>query len=378
MSEGGSPETESKRERLAAAFDASTDPLAKHASTFDSLPVDPFTVFLEETLPKQDPAPRTVRAYHHLVEQWQAFMAGTGRHPACPADHHVEAFIKYCRETLDNRWATINTKLRRLRYIIQSWQSDPVFPHREGYNPFNQILETTDCSREPAKEPPRLSIETLRSILAEVMHLRDQLIIAMQLKLGLRASELANLRIGDLHIDAPLVDRAYPEFGSNHTLTERPNAVYVASRYERAQNKSHRPRVLPIDDELQALLRAYLLARPDAATDRLLLTKSTHNPVDSEYINETWTDVFHPTYAETDDYSAVTSHFGRHRFTTHWRVHEDVPRPLVQYMRGDSSIADSLSSADAIDTYVHTYYADIEELYRKRMFKLGIAPAAMQ
>jgi integrase/recombinase XerD len=80
-----------------------------------------------------------------------------------------------------------------------------------------------------------------------------------------------------------------------------------------------------------------------------------------------WKNAFHPEYAETDEYKSVTSHFGRHRFSTWWRVQQDVNRELVKYMRGDKLGSDS---REAIDTYLHTLFEDIEELYRENIYRL--------
>jgi integrase/recombinase XerD len=100
--------------------------------------------------------------------------------------------------------------------------------------------------------------------------------------------------------------------------------------------------------------------------------KSTHNPIDGEDVSRIWRAAFRPEYAETETHRAVTSHFGRHRFTTHWRVTEDLPRPLVKYMRGDTPADDPFIATDAIDVYVHTYYDDIAAAYRERIYQLDL------
>ena len=92
----------------------------------------------------------------------------------------------------------------------------------------------------------------------------------------------------------------------------------------------------------------------------------------SKGVNRVWTDAFHPKYAETDDHRAVTSHFGRHRFTTYWRVGQDLNRELVKYMRGDTPGSGNIEDRGAIDHYIHTYYADIEPIYRENIYKLDI------
>lgn len=68
----------------------------------------------------------------------------------------------------------------------------------------------------------------------------------------------------------------------------------------------------------------------------------------------------------------MTSHFGRHRFTTRWRVEQDVNRELVKYMRGDKPAGKSAKTREAIDAYLHTYYEDIRDLYVESIYKLNI------
>lgn len=358
------------RAALAEAFDTRLDPLAKYAATFESVDADPFGVFLNETLPQKNPAPKTVVEHERLIRLWQTHMNRVGRHPACPNEGHVESFVTHLCTERDNQRDTAGTKLRRLDGIYESWQADPVFPHPDDYNPFTRVLSKLDLGRPEQKQPPRLPIPELRTIIDGVTHLRDRLVIVLQLKLGLRASELGNIELPDLHLDAPYVQDTYPTLGTHPAVENRPNAVYIPPRTERAGNKSFRPRVLPIDAELQSLLRRYLLVRPHADTDAVMLTTSTHNPLTSEAINRIWKEVFRPEYDESETHRAITSHFGRHRFTTYWRVEQDVSRALVKYMRGDRQADIAVHGADSIDAYVHTYYEDIEPVYRQQMFQL--------
>jgi hypothetical protein len=87
---------------------------------------------------------------------------------------------------------------------------------------------------------------------------------------------------------------------------------------------------------------------------------------------DAWKDAFHPEYDETEHHRAITSHFGRHRFTTYWRVERNVNYELIQYMRGDKTGKSPGSGRGAIDRYIHTYYEDIEPIYRKQIYTLGV------
>ena len=371
MSDPPNDSVDAQHEKLAAAFGGTTDPLASHAPTFEQVDVDPFALFLTEVLRRQNPAERTRKAYERLFRQWRNHMAREERHPACPNEAHVASFVQYCTTVRDNQPDTARTKLRRLNKTYEYWQEAPAFPHPPDYNPFTLVLSKRDLARSPVKKPPRIPLDELGEMIRPVTDIRDRTIIVAQLKLGLRASELCNLRIEEIHVANREVECGYPELGTHEMLAGRSNAVYIPSRYEREKNKSRRPRVLPIDDELQKLLTHYLLTRPDTGEGWAFLTSLTHNKLDQEYVNRVWTTQFHPEYAETENHRAVTSHYGRHRFTTYWQVEQEINRELVKYMRGDT-IEGELARKEGIDDYVHTYYEDIEECYREHIFRLGV------
>lgn len=89
-------------------------------------------------------------------------------------------------------------------------------------------------------------------------------------------------------------------------------------------------------------------------------------------INRPWKSAFHPAYEETADRRAITSHFGRHWFSSYLRLDLELERELVQYMRGDL-VEPTDSFAEAIDDYLHPNFDTIEEPYRDGVFKLGLS-----
>ena len=152
-------------------------------------------------------------------------------------------------------------------------------------------------------------------------------------------------------------------------LDHRPNAVYIP--HDRSGNKSGNPRVLPVDEELQSLLSRWLRIRPDDEQPWLFLSQRG-NQLRKNRINEFWKECFHPEYSESELYRPVTSHYGRHRFTTYWRVEQGMERPLIKYMRGDRPDSKSVKDRAGIDEYIHTYYEDIEPIYREEIFRLDL------
>ena len=362
--------TNTNREALADAFDRELDPLAKYADTFEETQIDPFEVYIEERLSNKDLTKSTVGEYQRTFREWRTLIDREGRHPACPNESHVKRFIHYLQDERGNATGTIKNRLMYLNQAYQYWQEDAAFPHPQDYNPIDLAKETVDLNGEPPKEPPRLTVDELRDKLQEITHIRDRAIVLIQLKLGLRASEVCNIKLSEIHISNRGVLNHYDNMGSARPLTDRENAVYIP--HDRERNKSRRPRMLPLDDELRHALLQYLLIRPDNGEPWLFLSKNQRQQLRRKDINVVWKNTFHPEYAENEDFRAVTSHYGRHRFTTYWRVEQGLNRELIKYMRGDTPGSSTIEDRGAIDEYIHTYYEDIEPIYRERIYKFGV------
>lgn len=361
---------ENDRQTLAEAFDREIDPLAEYATTFDEVDIDVFAMFLKDVLEPESPTESTIDSYERSIREWTEFMEVQDRHPACPNEDHVKRFVRRELEEKGNTRRTAKKKLWELNKIYRYWQNGAEFPHPIDYNPFQIAKKKMSLSTKRVKEPPRISVEELRNIVADVKHVRDRAFIVTQLKLGPRASEMANIKISEISLVSQEVENHYEEMGTSPSISRFDNAVYIP--HDRQGNKSERPRVLPIDDELRRLWVRYLLVRPDNGEPWLFLSHTNNTQMDDEGINNAWKRHFHPEYEETPHHRAVTSHYGRHRFTTYWRVEQDLNRELIKYMRGDTSAGGVNDPAGGIDHYIHSYYEDIEPVYRERIFKLGV------
>lgn len=358
------------RQELADAFGRELDPLAQYASTFEETGIDPFEVYVEERLSTKDISEAAVGEYHRSFREWKKHMSTTDRHPACPNEGHVKGFINYLREERGNAPGTIKNRLMYLNAAYEYWQDDAAFPHPTDYNPIQLAKDTVSLNGDGPKEPPRVTLEDLRSVISGITHIRDLAIVVLQLKLGLRATEVCNIKLSEVQIQNSDVLDHYDGMGSASGLQGRTNVLYIP--HDRDGNKSRRPRLLPLDDELRSVLVRYLLIRPDNGEPWLFLSKNGQKQLRKNNINEVWKTYFHPEYAETEDHRAITSHFGRHYFTTYWRVKEDLNQELVKYLRGDTVGGSRLSDQGAIRHYLHTYYEDVEEVYRERIFKLNV------
>jgi len=148
-----------------------------------------------------------------------------------------------------------------LNEIYRYWQNGAEYPHAIDHNPFQIAKKKISLSVRRVKEPPRISVDEVGNIVADVKHVRDRALIVTQLKLGLRASEMANVKISEINLTSREVEDHYEETGTSHSVSRSDNAV--STPHDRQGNKSERPRVLPIDDELRRLWVRYLLVRPD-------------------------------------------------------------------------------------------------------------------
>jgi integrase/recombinase XerD len=363
--------TNKKRKEVADAFGKDLDPLLKFEQTFVEYSLKPFEAALDDLIDYDTTPQGTISNYTTPIGQWKAFIKRHDRHPACPSERHVREFITYLRKERDNSDSTIKPKIRHLNSIFEYWQSDAAFPHDDGFNPFAKELKKGYLSPENAKEPPRVSVPELREKLQGVNHWRDRTVIVTQLKLGLRASELCNIKLSEINIQHQELQDHYDEIGTHRRVRDRPNSVYIPP--DRELNKSSVPRVLPLDDELRLLLIEYLLVRPDNGKPWVFLSPTRHNQMNNSKVNEIWKDHFHPEYQmdEDDPYRSITSHFGRHRFSTHFRNERHWQEEKVQYMTGHKGSYDS-DKHDSLSTYVHTYYEDIRDRYLDEIYKFGL------
>lgn len=363
-------DTQEVRESFASAFDRSADPLAEYSSVFDDLP-DPFEYYVETALQNREAitCEVTIENYCRDYEQWHAHMESTGRHPACPNPEHVRSFIESQREDHDNTKRTILEKLSHLSQAYRFWQEDAAFPHPADYNPFSLGRKMTDLGPDSVKDVHDLSLCDLQEVFADVENIRRRAAIGLQLKLGLRAGGVCNIKLQDFHITHREVQDHYTELGSHDALGEYSDVIYVP--HDRDGTKSSNPRLLPIDEELRWLLFRHLLIRPQVEEPWLFLSDKTYSQLTPSTVNRFWQDEFHPEYAETEEKRAVSSHYGRHWFTSYWRLTAGMDREHIQYMRGDR-VEPLDNFPDTIDDYLHPNYDHIEQEYREKVFTLDV------
>jgi integrase/recombinase XerD len=371
-----SSDNHDKHEKIADRFDRTTDPLAEFDADFWAMEtedgVDPLELFLDERIRSRDNTEGTVKNRERHVDQFREFMSEHyNRHPACASARHA---LEWARSFLGDGCTkgTVAKKLSTLELAYTYFGNEPNFPHKTDFNPFGSAKGKIDLSKEAPKDPRPIPMSELRDVIQDdVRHIRDRALIVTGFKTLLRASEVCNIKIREVHIANSELQDHYPEMGTHPALDERPNALYVP--HDRKRNKRDRPTIIPLDDELRRVLLQYLLVRPDNGEPWLFLSKTKGMKMDHTNVNDRWKEYFRPRYGPTDRFRGVTSHYGRHYGTTWFKIEQDWPRDLVKYLRGDIQAGGEIrSTRDAIDSYIHTYYEDIEDRYRGEVFKFRI------
>lgn len=362
---------EDQLDKAAKISGGESDPLKSYAEDFEGSGVDFFDLYIEQSLSSRGLKQHTEDKYERVFRQWKGFMKETGRHPAFPTDTHVKGFIEHELNEKDNGARTVKNKLLKLRKAYNYWVEESRLPHPPDYRPIELAKMKVNLEESPGKEVRRLSVEELREVVQSIKGLRSRTIVVLQLKLGLRATEVSNIQLRDIDLGHESLREQYPELGMHSRISDHQEVLYVPSRKERAGNKSHRPRILPLDEEVRRLLLQYLLVRPSVDEPWLFLSKGSYQQLYRQDINDSW-DAFKQEYPETDDFRKISSHYGRHRFSTWWRVEQDLQRELVQYMRGDRIGGEAMSDKAVIDQYLHTQYEDIEKKYREKVYKFDI------
>jgi len=352
---------------MADAFGRDADPLAQFEDTFEELDVDPFEFYKQRVLEPENPSESTRKSYRYAIDRWVRYMEQVGRHPACPRETHVKQFVRFLDEEYGNQDSTIKRRIGALQRIYNWWQDHHAFPHPSDYDPYGLAKHELSFDNKDTEEFPEIEFEELKDVIQQCTNIRERLFLMFLLKLGLRAGELLNVKLKEISIENESVKKRYPAIGSEAALDGYNNAIYIPSKSDRDGNKSTNPRILPLDDELRQILIQFLMIRPTVDLPWLVISERTYEKMDrTDCVNRIWKDHF-AAYNDNEEYRDITSHYGRHYFTTYWKIREDVQRELVQYMRGDKL---GENNGESIDTYLHTYYSDIQDLYLDRIFKL--------
>jgi len=374
MSENNSGQSE--RKKIGEIFNRTADPLEEFNEGFREVEEkygDPFEKFLKEEK-EGNVASSTLNGYQQAFRHFREFMRSTDRHPACANTGHVVDFVQHELEVKGNETSTVKTKLQKLDIAFNYLQRSSIYPQESDYNPFANAKKKANWPDKKNEKFPNVTRSKLCNIFEQITNIRRLIIVLLGFKCGMRQGEIRNLKLQDIHIKNTDVQSYYEDLGTGPRIKEqnRENVIYIPSRHNRPGNKSKRHRLLPLDDEVRRTLLDYLLIRPDCGEPWVFVTQTDHEHItDKDRLNEIWREEVASQIDTKERHRPIRSHFGRHWFTSYWRVQDDLNRELIQYMRGDK-IGESYSQNEAIDEYIHAYFEDIKEEYLSKVFKFNI------
>ncbi len=331
---------------------------------------DPIERFLEDVV-YHGKSQRTRDAYERALRRFERFVDdGDGADLAAVTHRDCMAWVHSLRGDLaESTVATYASYLHRFyAYMTQVGAFDS--------NPMTIVTEEMDESIDTDPDRRELSVDQIRSFVADIGHPLDRAVVVALLKTGMRVGELCNLDVRDLHLADPPVDLpADPR----PQLDGTPDSLYVSdepSRGERhngeertASNKRERATVVPVDDELATVLGRYLAIRPDAVSPAEPLFVRTAAEWGRRLTTDRAYDLVTDRAAEVGWHEPgggpernVTPHYFRHFFTTHLRDRTG-DRGVVKYLRGDVA-------SDVIDTYTHNWGDQVRRVYESNVYSL--------
>jgi len=328
---------------------------------------DPVAYFLEDVR-FQGKSERTHDAYERVLREFEAYLDERGLDVRTANHRDCMAWIHRLRSSVGE--STVATYASYLHRFYDYMSQVGAFED----NPMTLVLEEIDESINTDPQRRDVSVPAMRSFVATIGHPLDRAVVLTLLKTGMRAGELCNLDVRDVHLDVAID-------GAPHRaqLEGRPNSVYVDDSPEQGQsyngerrtasNKRKRATTIPIDPELSTVLEQWLAIRPDPQSDADPLFLSTsdewgcrltpdmvHHRVESHARRRGW---YRSGGGPEEN---VTPHYFRHFFTTHLRDRTG-DRGVVKYLRGDVA-------QDVIDTYTHDWGDRVREVYRDHIYKL--------
>ncbi len=337
----------------------------------ESSPEDPVSYFIED-MTFHGRSERTRRAYERVLRTFETFLSERGIDLINADQRACMTWVHSLRaEHADSTVASYAAYVHRFyAYMTQIGAFDS--------NPMALVTEEMDESIETDPTRREISIDEMRSFFDGICHPLERALVGTLLKTGVRVGECCNLDLRDVYINDSELQQVY---GVVHrgALDGRPGSIYVSSAPKRgngyngetrtASNKRKRDTIIPIDNELKRLLKAWLAVRPDTTGPAQPLFCST-----SEWGRRMTPSMIRNTVTERASERGwhragggaeenVTPHYFRHFFTTHLRDRTG-DRGIVKYLRGDVA-------TDVIDTYTHNWGDRVRDVYEANIYQIS-------
>lgn len=332
---------------------------------------DPVGYFLDD-ITYHGKTDRTREYYERVLRDFEAFL-DTGARPASLSEATHRDCMAYVHDLRGNKSestvATYASYLHRFYAYMNQVGAFDQNPMSLVTDEMNERIDTDPQRRE-------ISVPEMREFVTGITHPLERAVICTLLKTGIRAGELCNLDLRDLHLpDSEMCD----SLAVRAQLEGRPDSLFVSAtpkhgavvngQKRTAANKRKRDTTVPVDAELARVLDRWLAIQPEPRSDARPLFTSTsggwgkrltpdmvHHIVEQHARDHGW-------YRDGGGAAAnVTPHYFRHFFTTHLRDRTG-DRGIVKYLRGDVA-------QDVIDTYTHEWGGRVRAVYERNIYSL--------
>jgi integrase/recombinase XerC len=332
---------------------------------------DPIEYFLDD-LTYHGKSERTLDSYERVLRRFERFLVARDESPATANQRDCMAFVHSLRGSLaESTIASYASYVHRFySYMIQTEVLDT--------NPMALVMAEMDESinTDPARR--EVSIEGMRTFVAQITHPLEHAVVLTLLKTGLRVGECCNLDLRDLNLEGAAVQEVYKQT-HRPQLDGRPNTIFISSDIDSGQevngeertasNKRKRVTVVPIEEELKEALVTWLTIRPDTPSPAEPLFADTGHKW-GHRLEPSQVRTFVQRHADAMGWYSVgggaeenvTPHYFRHFFTTYLRDRTG-DRGIVKYLRGDVA-------QDVIDTYTHNWGDRVRSVYETNIYSL--------
>lgn len=247
-------------------------------------------------------------------------------------------------------------------------------------SPFKEVIAQADTSTGCGTERREISLTEMRSFLATIGHISDLTAMVLLATTGIRAGELCNLDLRDVHIDYPNIRTETKK--PRGAIAGNPDTLFIPGKENHDviegreyngevrvdSNKRKKSTKIPLSPELKYILTLWLAARPETPFTNALFVK-----LDQGYGHRLTSGALRNRvrrHAEPYGWheegggaeSNVTPHYFRHFFSTHFSDRCGDPY-VTKAIRGD--VGD-----DILDTYRHSWNGKVKKSYLSNIYTL--------
>jgi site-specific recombinase XerD len=185
--------------------------------------------------------------------QWSELARGAGCSLFSLDASDIQAYCSYLQEAKDHQPATVNRRLQALRKFYD-------FSVAQGWSEANPASDVPLLSEKASKRTRSLTAADVSRLLAAVQDghprrvKRDSAIMHVLIGAGLKLSELSDLRLADVHLEA------------------EPGFLVVGGQGGEAN------RTVPLEEQVRRALRSYVSTRQAApGVDRMFVNRDGNN-----------------------------------------------------------------------------------------------------